>query len=86
MNLDGGPMQILIDLILKLFGLWLARPSSLAAEAEKAGAATAEHQTAETDNVDIAKAVAASRQALAAASAAGGMRTPADPDCRDCKA
>jgi hypothetical protein len=75
-------MAWLIDLILKALTLILGRPSPLAAEAEKAGAAQARADALEAQNEAARKAAAAA--VAAAAADAGGLRAPGDPDCRDC--
>jgi hypothetical protein len=79
-------MQWLVDLLLKLFGLWLAKTPAPIAEAEKAGAATQQVQNLEKANADTRAALQAA-DAVRAADAAdpGRLRDPSDPDCRDCR-
>lgn len=80
-------MQWLVDIFLKLFGMWLSKTPAPIIEAEKAGAAQQQVQNLQKANDDVQKAVQAA-DAVRAADAAdpGRLRDPSDPDCRDCEA
>lgn len=75
-------MSWLVDLILKLVGLFANRTPPVIGEAEKAGAAEARATAQEEAYDTVEMAAAAARAAWADADGPGGLRAP-DPDCRD---
>lgn len=79
-------MQWLIDIFLKLFGMWLAKTPAPIVEAEKVGAAQQQVQDLQKANDDVQQVLqAADAVRTANATDPGRLRDPSNSDCRDCR-